>query len=171
MLTSNMPARAHTLTAAIVSLAFASISLAAQPPNPKDLTQGHWELSLEKSHFCTPAPRKSVRDIIDAGYDLIAAHATGVGADGKPIDFRYVWRYDGKMYPANIDRPANEAIRWKLVDPHKVEFNHVTKADVITQKLVRTVSDDGQVMTQTTEFVGGKGGKANCVDTQVFVRK
>ena len=171
MPTFNMPVRGSSLATAVISLAFASISIAAQPPNPKDLTQGHWELSTEKSHFCTPAPRKSVRDIIDAGYGLIAAHATGVGADGKPIDFRYVWRYDGKMYPANIDKPANEAIRWTLVNPHRVEFNHVTQADQITQKLVRTVSEDGQTMTQTTEFVGGKGGKANCVDTQVFIRK
>lgn len=171
MLTSKLPARALGLATAVVSLSFASLSLAAEPPNPKDLTQGHWELSVEKSHFCTPAPRKSVREIIDAGYDLIAAHATGVAADGKPIDFRYVWRYDGKMYPANIDRPSKEAIRWKLVSPHRVEFNHVTKADVVTQKLVRTVSDDGQTMTQTTEFVGGRGGKQNCIDTQVFTRK
>ena len=44
----------------------------------------------------------------------------------------WVLKYDGKKYPANVDRPSNEAIIWKLVNPHRVEFNHYSKDDKIT---------------------------------------
>src|SRR5580698_8643975 len=77
---------------------------AGAPPNPKDLTQGKWELNLSKSKFCEAAPRKSTREIIDAGWGLLVTHWTGIDAAGNPMDIRYVWRYDGGKYPAEINK-------------------------------------------------------------------
>ncbi len=166
------PARFCGVATALVCLLSAGSSMAVEPPNPKDLTQGVWDLDLAKSKFCKPTPQKSRREILDAGWGLIVVHWTGVGADGKPIDSRYVWRYDGEKYPATIDEPANEAISWKLVSPSRVEFTHWSKDDKITEELVRTVSRDAQEMTQTRKYLGAKAdGKKECVDTQVFRRQ
>lgn len=159
------------IAAATLALSGTAIALAATPPNSKDLTQGKWELVLDKSSFCGDAPQKSAREITESGWGLITAHATGVNAKGKPTDTWYVWRYDGNKYPADVDRVANEYITWKLVNPNKVEFTHYSKDDKVTQELARTVSSDGQTMTQTTRFVGKlKDGKP-CMDSQVFQRK
>ena len=160
--------RALGAVATLAALLGAAGAVAAEPPSRKDLTLGKWELDLAKSKFCTAAPRKSTRNIIDAGWGLMSAHATGVNSKGEPMEFRYVWRYDGGKYPADITKPdADESISWKLVSPSRVEFVHWSKDGKITQELVRTVSADGQTMTQTTKFIGGK----ECVDTQVFQRR
>jgi hypothetical protein len=164
----------HTLSAvaALVALFATSAAMAAEPPNPKDLTQGLWELELSKSKFCKPAPKKSTRHIFDAGWGLMVVHWTGIDDKGKPMETRYVWRYDGEKYPATIDKEAAEAISWKLVNPSLVEFTHWSKTDKVTEELVRTVSKDGQEMTQTRKYLGAKAdGKAECVDTQVFKRQ
>lgn len=144
--------------------------LAADPPNPSDLTQGHWELQLDKSKFCDPshAPRKSVRDIVDAGFGLITVHWTGISASGKPMDIHYVYSYDGRKFPAGIYGPkAKEAITYHLINPHRVEFEHWSMDGQRTQSLARTVSEDGQTMTQTTKLSDRPG----CEDVQVFQRR
>jgi hypothetical protein len=140
--------------------------MAVEPPNPEDLTQGVWELDLEKSRFCKPTPQRSKREILDAGWGLISVYWTGIDSSGKPIDVRYVYRYDGEKYPSTIKGPADESITWDLVSPHRVEFVHWSKDDRITEELVRTVSSDGQEMTQTRKYIGPE----ECVDTQVFRR-
>jgi len=154
----------------LAALFAAGASHAAQPPNPKDLTQGKWDLDLKKSKFCRPAPKSAKRNIFDAGWGLMVVHWTGTDHEGKPVDSRYVWRYDGDKYPATIDRPDDprrEAISWKLVSPSRVEFVHWSKENKITEELVRTVSADGQEMTQSRKYLGG----AECVDIQVFRRE
>jgi hypothetical protein len=141
---------------------------AVEPPNPKDLTQGKWELVPQKSKFCKPVPQKSMREIVDAGWGLISVHWTGIDPNGKPVDSWYVLRYDGDKYPADITKPAEESITWKLVNPSRVEFKHWSKDDRMTEDLVRTVSADGQEMTQTRAYLGGT---KECVDIQVFRRQ
>ena len=156
--------------AALAGALAAGSALAVEPPNPKDLTQGHWELQLDKSKFCNPsqAPQKSVRDIVDEGYGLISVHWTGISASGKPMDIHYVYSFDGRKFPAGIYGPskAKESITYHLINPHRVEFQHWSMDGKRTQDLVRTVSDDGQTMTQTTKLSNRPG----CEDVQVFER-
>ncbi len=162
--------RSACLAVAVAALLTAGSSLAAEPPNPKDLTQGMWEMDLNKSKFCKPTPRSSLRHIFHAGWGLMVVHWTGIDHEGKAVESRYVWRYDGEKYPATIggpDQPTREAISWKLVSPSRVEFVHWSKDDKITEELVRTVSADGQEMTQSRKYLGG----ADCVDIQVFQRR
>ena len=122
-------------TTCVAAALLATAAAAVEPPNPKDLTQGVWELDLAKSKFCKPKPRSGRREILDTGWGLIAVHWTGADAAGKPIDVRYVWRYDGEKYPATIMEPANEAISWKLVNPSRVEFVHWSKDNKKTEEL------------------------------------
>lgn len=146
-------------------------ALAVEPPNPKDLTQGHWELQLDKSKFCNPsqAPQKSVRDIVDEGYGLISVHWTGLSASGKPMDIHYVYSFDGRKFPSGIYGPSSEtkeSITYQLINPRRVEFQHWSIDGKRTQDLVRTVSEDGQTMTQKTKLSNRPG----CEDVQVFQR-
>ncbi|HVF18254.1 MAG TPA: hypothetical protein VNA21_15135 [Steroidobacteraceae bacterium] len=162
-----MKCRKISYSVAVLAAMVGTHALAVEPPNPKDLTQGKWDLIADKSKFCRPAPRKSTREIVDAGWGLISVHWTGVDADGKPVDAWYVLRYDGDKYPADITKPAEESITWKLVSPTRVEFKHWSKDNRMTEDLVRTVSADGQQMTQTRAYLGEA---KECVDTQVFRR-
>lgn len=166
------PMHSLCVATALACLLAAGSSMATEPPNPKDLTQGIWELNQAKSKFCKPRPQKSRREIVDSGWGLISTHWLGVDEKGKQTETWYVWRYDGEKYPANIGSPAKEAISWKLVNPSRVEFTHWSKDNKITEELMRTVSSDGQEMTQTRKYLGAKAdGKAECVDTQVFQRQ
>ena len=49
----------------------------------------------------------------------------------------------------------------------RVEFKHWSKDNRMTEDLLRTVTADGQEMTQTRAYLGGA---EECVDTQVFRR-
>lgn len=150
---------------------------AVEPPNPQDLTQGTWELNLQKSKFCptngqgrpaTPS-RGGGRVISDLGWGMIAVQQIGVNEKGERTGenrISYVLRYDGKKYPAGLAGPSAEGIAWKLVNPRRVEFAHYNKENKVMSEYVRTVTEDGQEMTQTTKFPGRE-----CLDSQVFDRK
>ena len=156
----------HRMGFAAVLLLTSATSRAVEPPNPKDLTQGKWELNVAKSKFCGAAPKKSERVIVDAGWGLIYTTWTGVDADGNPVLIHYVARYDGDKYPAGLDRPAKESNPWKVVNPNRPEFVPWSKDDKMTSSYVRTVSTDGQTMTQSAKFVG-----QDCEESQVFERR
>ena len=99
---------------------------------------------------------------------MIVTEWGGETADGKPIVNRYVARYDGGKYPANVtrpDTPTSESISWKLVDNRHLEFVHYDKKDKITSTYTREVTADGQQMTQVNTFVGQE-----CKDIKVFDR-
>jgi hypothetical protein len=174
---STAAAGAASLVGVLILASGTRVGAAVEPPNPKDLTQGTWELNLQKSKFCptnarggpaTP-PRGGARVISDVGWGLVAVQQIGVNERGERTGegrISYVLKYDGKKYPANVDRPSNEAIIWKLVDPHHVQFAHYSKDDKVTQELARTVSQDGQEMTQTTKYPARE-----CIDVQVFDRQ
>src|SRR5262245_37214948 len=82
----------------------ALVSAAVEPPNPKDLTQGTWELNLQKSKFCptnarggpaTP-PRGGARIISDVGWGLIAVQQISVNERGERAGegrISYVYKY------------------------------------------------------------------------------
>jgi hypothetical protein len=171
-------AAASTFAAAFGAATLAAgvlVHAAVQPPNPKDLTQGTWEMNLQKTKMCpndagvTNPPRGGGRVISDLGWGFIAVQQIGVDAEGNKTGegrISYIQKYDGKKYPANVDRPSNEAIIWTLVNPHRVEFEHVNSAGTVTSSYVRTVTEDGQEMTQTT-----KRPDRDCVDQQVFDRR
>ena len=158
-----------SVTAAVCLLTAASAVAKVEAPNPKDLTQGKWELQLAKSKFCKEAPQHATREIFDAGWGLMSVHWTGADAKGAPIDIRYVWRFDGQKYPSDIVKPSEVAITWKRVSPSQVEFIDWSKENKMIAESVRRVSSDGQTMTQTTKY--SSKADQSCQDVQVFERQ
>jgi hypothetical protein len=156
------------LAAAFVVASLTGSHAAVTPPSDKDLSKGDWEINLAKSKFaCSKPPQVSKRHIIDAGWGMTFVHWTGVQADGKPFETRYVFRYDGQKYPVGIDRPdAREAIIYMLKNPHHIDFRHVDKEGKVTSTYYRDISADGQTMTQSSKFTG-----RDCEDLQVFQRR
>lgn len=161
----NLPT--NVLLMAVTTCVAGATASAAEPPNPNDLTQGNWELLVGESKFCSSSPPKEeARVIFDAGWGLISTIWTGIAADGSKISNRYVARYDGEKYPASINAPADEAITWNLVNPHRLEFVHWSKDGKITSEYVRVISPDGQTMTQHAKFPGQA-----CEEAKVFQRR
>lgn len=167
--------RPHFISAAIaVSAVLHYGAVLAAEPAAKDPEIGKWELQLSKSHFCdsAAAPQKSSRDIFDAGGGILLIHWTGVDAKSKPIDIRYVLRYDGKKYafPSDVADPGT-FISWQRVSPSKVAFIDWSKDGKKVAENTRSVSSDGNTMTQSTTAVDANGQKATCTDRQVFERQ
>src|SRR5689334_9302852 len=80
------------------------LGAAVTPPNPKDLTQGTWEMNIEKTHYCPDArgntrkPTGGGRIIRDVGWDMIAVEWIDVTDKGERVGegyVSYVYRYDG----------------------------------------------------------------------------
>ncbi len=167
--------RLHFVSAVIaVSAVLHYGAVLAAEPAAKDSEIGKWELQLSKSHFCNPAaaPQKSTRDIFDAGGGIVLIHWTGVDPKGKPVDIRYVLRYDGKKYafPSDAAEPA-VYISWKRVSPSEVAFIDWSKDGKKLAENTRSVSSDGSTMTQSTTALDANGQKATCTDHQVFERQ
>jgi len=167
--------RMHVISAVISvsALLYYGGAWAAEPA-AKDNEVGKWELQLPKSHFCdsAAAPQKSVRDIFDAGGGVLLIHWTGIDPKGKPVDIRYVLRYDGKKYafPSDVADPQ-VYISWKRVSPSKVAFIDWSKDGKMVAENTRTVSADGNTMIQSTTAHDASGQKATCTDRQVFERQ
>ena len=167
--------RLHVISAVISASALLHYgAVLAAEPAAKDAEIGKWELQLSKSHFCNPAaaPQKSTRDIFDAGGGVLFIHWTGADPKGKPVDIRYVLRYDGKKYafPSDVADPA-VYISWKRVSPSEVAFIDWSKDGKKVAENTRTASADGNTMTQSTTAVDASGQKAACTDKQVFERQ
>jgi hypothetical protein len=167
--------RLHCISAAITASAVLHYgAVLAAEPAAKDPEIGKWELQLSKSHFCNPAatPQKSTRDIFDAGGGILLIHWTGVDPKGMPVDIRYVLRYDGKKYafPSDV-ADAGTYISWKRVSPTEVAFIDWSKEGKKLAENTRTLSSDGNTMTQSTTALDANGQKAACTDQQVFERQ
>jgi hypothetical protein len=164
--------------AAVLAISAASVlAETVQPPNPADLTQGTWELNIEKTKLCpgndgvAAKPRPGGRVIEDVGFGMIVVQWIDTNDKGERYGAgypSYVYRYDGDKYPAGkyYNQPSREGITWKLVSPSRVEFEHWSTDGKITSKYVRTVSADSQQMTQTMTAPG-----RTCVESQVFDRR
>lgn len=154
----------------VVMVAFCLIAQSGaaevDPPDADDLMVGEWVVQPHQSQFCKDAPEQSVRQIADMGWGLLETHWTGLDHKGAPVDVCYVSRFDGLKYPGNILKRVYFATSWKFVNPHRIEFEDWSKDNKVIGWGVRTISKDGQTMTQTVKVPG----KA-CVEVQVFARR
>jgi hypothetical protein len=163
-----------TTAIALANLASAMVyyvgACAAEPASEA----GKWEMQPAKSQFCNPAaaPQKSERDIFDAGGGVLLIHWVGVDSKGKPVDIRYVVRYDGKKYafPSDVREPL-AYISWQRISPSKVAFVDWSLDGKMLAVNTRTISSDGKTMIQTTTARDADGKKASCTDRQIFERQ
>lgn len=120
-----------------------------------DPTNGSWELDVAASKFDPgPAWKKQTR-IYKADGKTIKMVATGVNGHGKRIRFEYAGAYDGKDYPVK-GNPRVETIAQERIDYYTVKTT--TKRDgKITATSTRVISNDGKVMTITSQGTDEKG--------------
>ena len=90
-----------------------------------------------------------------------------MAADGTAVSQECTYKYDGKDY-AFKGGPNFDTLTLKQVDAHKVESTQ-KKAGAVTGTTVRTISEDGKVLTLSSKGTGAKGDAYD--DVVVFDRQ
>ena len=124
-----------------------------------DPAVGKWKLNLSKSRYSPgpPTTQAETRTIEDRGCGLILMTAERISLKGDRIFVQYAAKYDGKDYPKLVrgSKTAN-SISLRAIDGFSVEG--IEKEDgKITTTYIRTVSPDGNTMTQTMESFNAQG--------------
>jgi hypothetical protein len=124
-----------------------------------DNNVGTWKLNLAKSKYIPgPAPFESTLKIEPETNGLkFTFH--GTDAEGKPVDFEFSPRFDGKDYRVT-GLPEADMIVLKRINENTIET--VTKKagkPVMTTRSV--VSKDGKTRTSTQKGTNAKGERVN----------
>jgi formylglycine-generating enzyme required for sulfatase activity len=135
------------------------VALAANAPTPGAAQTnpfvGAWVLNVAKSKFTPgPAPKSqtAIYEVVGAG---LRVSATGVDAQGKPINTQYTANFDGKDYPVTGNADY-DAIVLKRVDAHSMEFTR-KRASKVVQTGTNVVSKDGKTRTITVDGTNAQG--------------
>ena len=127
----------------------------------KDNWVGTWKLDLAKSKYTAgPAPQSQTLKF-EATPDGIKLTATGVDAEGKPMDSGYTSKWDGKEVPWTGNPNADTAAP-KRIDANR--YRNVWKKDgkeTVTAKVA--VSRDGKTLTITQTGKDAQGKAVNVV--------
>jgi hypothetical protein len=111
---------------------------------------GSWKLNTEKSKYTgVPAPKSLDRTIEADGTGLKYAYK-GTSGDGKPIDYTFSSKYDGKASPiTGSGAPGGaDSITLKRVNANKTTAV-LSKGGKEVGKSTAEVSKDGKVTTIT----------------------
>ena len=153
------------------ALIFAAAAIALpQPAIGKSLSKawnGAWQLNVEKSKFSSAdyTPKSDHRTYAVAGSHL-TMKAKGTDAAGKPMNWGYSAKMDGKWYPTT-GNPNTDHVALTFVSPNQFKSNTKLKGKP-TAKSTATVSADGKVLTINRSILNAKGGPTD--DTMVFER-
>jgi hypothetical protein len=148
-------------TMAVSVLMFGAVAQAA------DKNVGTWKLNLAKSKYIPgPAPYEGTLKIEpETNGRKFTIH--GLDAEGKPVDFEFSPRFDGKDYRVT-GLPEAETIVLKRINANTIET--VTKKGgkpVMTTRSV--VSKDGKTRTSTQKGTNAKGETVN--NTMVYEKQ
>jgi len=128
------------------ALALASIGLLAQTGSSVTV----WKLNVSKSRFDGRGPLTMTRTIKTAG-GVTTLSFEGVGPDGNRMSYGYETRFDDKDYPVTGAAPPGiETMAVKRIDAKRTEATG-KKAGKIVLKATNVLSDDGKVLTATTQ--------------------
>ena len=132
-----------------------------------DKNVGTWKLNLTKSKYVPgPAPFESTLKIEPETNGLkFTIH--GTDDEGKPVDFEFSPRFDGKDYRIT-GLPEADTVVLKRINANTIET--VTKKDgklVMTTRSV--VSKDGKTRTSTQKGTNAKGERVN--NTMVYEKQ
>ena len=153
------------------ALIFAAAAIVLpQPAIGKSLSKawnGAWQLNLEKSKFSSAdyTPKSDHRTYTVAGTHL-TMKSTGTNAAGKPMNWGYSAKVDGKWYPT-AGNPNTDHVALTFVSPNEFKSNAKLKGKPAA-KSTATVSADGNVLTIHRSVLNAKGGPTD--DTMVFER-
>jgi hypothetical protein len=139
---------------AVIVLCLGVPSLMLAQDNP---AIGTWKLNGEKSKYSgIPAPKSLTRTVAADG-DSVKYSFEGTGADGKPMAYGFVVKYDGKDNPVTGSGMPYGAdhIAIKRVGSNKFSAT-LKKDDKIVGTSTSVVSKDGKTTT-----LSGKGSDAS----------
>ena len=159
-----------------IAVTLFGLDLAAQNPDP---ILGAWLLNVAKSRFSPgPAPQSESCTYVMEGQETrvtskeaseprkyvavrqeIKATSQRVDGDGKPTTREWTIVYDGKDRPITGD-PDADTISLKRVDPFVSEFVQKRAGRVVISG-TRAISNDGKIMTVTTQGMNAKGQTIN----------
>ncbi|HEX2521506.1 MAG TPA: hypothetical protein VHP35_05210 [Terriglobia bacterium] len=159
-----MRPRTLPLLAITVATLLLVLGPVAQAP---DNNVGTWKLNLAKSKYIPgPAPFEGTLKIEPETNGLkFTIH--GTDAEGKPVDFEFSPRFDGKDYVVT-GLPEADTIVLKRINANTIET--VTKKGgkpVMTTRSV--VSKDGKTRTSTQKGTNAKGERVN--NTMVYEKQ
>ena len=138
------------LTAAIW-LTTAAVSLAASAQ------MGTWKLNESKSKFSSRARSTTVTYTAAKG-DMVKVDVMGTDAEGKPMHWDWVGKFDGKSYKLKHN-PNAEMAAYKMVDDHTNQIT-MTKAGGKTVAMTTVkVAKDGKSRMVTTTYIHADGKK------------
>jgi hypothetical protein len=122
---------------------------------------GVWKLNLAKSKYNPGPPQTQMetRTIEDRGGGVILMTAERISLNGERTIIQYVAKYDGKAYPKMVlGAKTLSSISLKAIDLYTVEGTEKEDGKV-TARYTRTVSKDGNTMTQSMESMNAQGQK------------
>jgi hypothetical protein len=118
---------------------------------------GTWKLNVANSKYVgTPAPRSETRVVVMQG-DVEKVTFEGIAADGSPISYGVMTKFDGKDEPYSGKQPFGaDTVAAKHVDAN----TNTSVAKKAGKTLLTTTwqgSKDGKVTTQTTMGTNAQG--------------
>ncbi len=152
------------LVGTVVAFGAGAVALAGDAADP---VVGTWKLNVEKSKFSSGTGMKSQTRVYTQSADGITLKVDGVAADGSAVSQECTYKYDGKDY-AFKGGPNFDTLTLKQVDAHTVESTQ-KKAGTAVGTTVRTISEDGKVLTLSSKGTGAKGDAYD--DVVVFDRQ
>jgi hypothetical protein len=114
---------------------------------------GTWKLDLPASSFGSH-PEKSETRIYQVTGNKVVLKSMAVDGAGKPANYHYTATIDGKPYPL-VGNPIGDSIALKWVNPRSVAAT-VKKGPRLVSTSTSTVSPDGERLTLTRKYPGGK---------------
>jgi hypothetical protein len=126
---------------------------------------GTWKLNKEKSTFSQGTEPKEVTITFEAVGNKVKRVASGIDADGKPINENSTIAWDG------TDQKFDESgatVAVKLVDDHTIEITVKSEGKTINTGQV-VVSSDGKTATAKGKGVDEKGRKFD--NTEIYEKQ
>jgi hypothetical protein len=154
------------------SLALGSVVAGLLSSNPvsaqtADNFIGTWKLNTAKSKYTGAAGPKAITVVFAKATGGIKVTATGVAADGTPINTSYTATYDGKDSPVT-GAADYDAVTLKMLDAN-TRHTVRKKAGKEVQVVHSVLAKDGKSFTSTTTGVNAKGEKVE--STAIFEKQ
>ena len=162
-----MPRRSACLVPLFAAAAILIVSLAIPDrlaAQGNDALFGTWVLERGKSTFSGNVPdrRTMLFEKVESGI----RHTTQTLQGGATYRLQYVFQFDGKDHPADVQMPVS-TVSFKRIDANKVERSGKYQGEVV-ETVTYQLSSNGKVLTVNQK---GLNNGVEVTSTQVFNRQ
>jgi hypothetical protein len=140
-----------TLAALAVLLIATAATFAANP------LMGTWKLNEGKSKFAPGATKNTTVTYAPANGDMVKCTVEGVDKDGKPIQWTWLGKFDGKPYQIK-GSPSFDTLTYKPVNDRTNKTTAAKAGKVVITGTI-TVAKDGKSRVVTLMGTGANGQK------------